>query len=172
MKMWEIKEYKPLALVFYIDWNWNRSALPLDEDKVPQFKKALEECKMIELEWVVINTFDIKEIRPSQFTTDVEKYFYSRTIAERKYIADKVKRMAGSQKMNVVEEISWMRDWITQMERWIKAKFVSELPEENVWTNILWEWIWKIKTEELTEEQKEQIRTKFKDLQSKLTKQI
>ena len=172
MKMWEIKEYKPLALVFYIDWNWNRSALPLDEDKVPEFKKALEECKMIELEWVVINTFDIKEIRPSQFTTDVEKYFYSRTIAERKYIADKVKRMAGSQKINVVEELSWMKDWLMQMDKWIKAKFESELPKEVVWKDIIWEEITKIKTEELTEEQKEQIRTKFKDLQNQLTKQI
>lgn len=170
--MWEIKEYKPLALVFYIDWNWNRSALPLDEDKVPQFKKALEECKMIELEWVVINTFDIKEIRPSEFTTDVEKYFYSRTIAERKYIADKVKRMAGSQKINVVEELSWMKDWLMRMDKWLKAKFRSELPEENVWTDEFWQWVWKIKTEELTEEQKEQIRTKFKDLQKELSKPI
>lgn len=170
--MWEIKEYRPLALVFYIDWNWNRSALPLDEQKVPQFKKALEECKMIELEWVVINTFDIKEIRPSQFTTDVEKYYYSRTIAERKYIADKVKKLAWSQKINVVEEISWMKDWLMQMDKRIQSKFYSELPTEVVWKDIIWEDITKIKTEELTEEQKKQIRTKFRDLQKNLSKPI
>lgn len=168
----EIKEYKPLALVFYIDWNWNRNALPLDEDKVPQFKKALEQCKMIELEWVIINTFDIKEIRPSQFTSDIEKYYYSRTIAERKYIADKVKRMVGSQKINVVEEISWRTDWMMRMERMIKSKFESELPKENVWKDMLGFDEVKIKTEELTEEQKEQIRKKYKDLQKQLTKPI
>ena len=168
----EIKEYKPLALVFYIDWNWNRSALPLDEDKVPQFKKALEQCKMIELEWVVINTFDIKEIRPSQFTTDIEKYFYSRTIAERKYMIEKIKRMVWNQKINVVEEISWMIDWFGRMEKMMKSKFERDLPKEVVWKDMLWFDEVKIKTEELTEEQKEQIRIKYKDLQRELTKPL
>ena len=168
----DIKEYKPLALVFYIDWNWNRSALPLDEDKVPQFKKALEQCKMIELEWVVINTFDIKEIRPSQFTTDIEKYFYSRTIAERKYMIEKIKRMVWNQKINVVEEISWMIDWFGRMEKMIKSKFERDLPKKVVWKDMLWLDEVKIKTEELTEEQKEQIRIKYKDLQRQLTKPL
>ena len=168
----EIKEYKPLALVFYIDWNGNRSALPLEEDKVPQFKKALEQCKMIELEWVVINTFDIKEIRPSQFTTDIEKYFYSRTIAERKYMMDKIKKMARSQKINIIEEISGMADWLWRMERMVKSKFERDLPTEVVEKDpLLWE-ITKIQTEELTEEQKEQIKIKYKDLQKQLTKPI
>ena len=170
--MWEITEYKPLALVYYIDWNWNRNALPLDEDKVPQFKKALEECKMVELEWVVINTFDIKEIRPSKFTTDAEKYYYSRTIAERKYIADKVKKMVRNQKANVIEEIMWYNDPVKTMDGWIQAKFYSELPKEVVWKDDLWDDITKIKTEELTEEQREQIKTRFKYLQESLTKPL
>lgn len=168
----EIKEYKPLALVFYIDWNWNRSALPLEEDKVPQFKKALEECKMIELEWVVINTFDIKEIRPSQFTTDIEKYFYSRSIAERKYMMDKMKKMARSQKINIIEETSWMTDGLGRMERMVKSKFERDLPKEVIWKDMLWFDEVKIKTEELTEEQKEQIKVKYKELQKELTKPI
>ncbi len=169
----EIKEYKPLALVFYIDWNGNRSALPLEEDKVPQFKKALEQCKMIELEWVIINTFDIKEIRPSQFTTDIEKYFYSRNIAERKYMIDKMKRMARSQKINIIEEISWMTDGFWRMERMIKSKFERDLPIEVIGKDPILETnITKIKTEELTEEQKEQIKIKYKDLQKQLTKPI
>lgn len=168
----EIQEYKPLALVFYIDGNWNRNALPLDEDKVSQFKKALEECKMIELEWVIINTFDVKEIRPSQFTTDIEKYFYSRSIAERKYITERVKRIAWSTKINVVEEISGMKDWFKQMERMVRSKFYSELPKEIVWKDIVWNDITKIKTESLTEEQKELIRKRYKDLQDQLTKPI
>ena len=170
--MWEITEYKPLALVYYIDWNWNRNALPLYEDKVPQFKKALEECKMVELEWVVINTFDIKEIRPSKFTTDAEKYYYSRTIAERKYIADKVKKMVRNQKANVIEEIMWYNDPVETMNKWIQAKFYSELPKEVVWKDDLWDDITKIKTEELTEEQREQIKTRFKYLQESLTKPL
>lgn len=159
----DLKEYKPLALVFYIDWNGNRNALPLDEDKVDQFKKALEECKMVELEWVVINTFDIKEIRPSKFTTDTEKYYYSRTIEERKYILDKLRKLSRKLNINVIEEMAWYIDPIPQMERWLKTKFNSD---ENVKTET--EDV-KIETEELTEEQKEAIKSKFKDLQSQLT---
>jgi hypothetical protein len=46
----EIKEYKPLALVFYMDGNGNRDALPLDDSKVNEFQKVIENTKMVELE--------------------------------------------------------------------------------------------------------------------------
>lgn len=169
--MSDITEYKPLALVFYIDWNWNRNALPLEEEKIPQFKKALEECKMVEIEWVVINTFDIKEIRPSQFTTEVEKYYYSRDIAERKYITDRVRKIVRNPKANVIEEIMWYNDPVKTMDSWICSKFYSELPTKVVWKDMLWDDIREVNTEELTYEQKEQIKSKFKDLQNLLKKQ-
>lgn len=168
----DLKEYKPLALVFYIDGNWNRNALPLEESKVEWFKKALEECKMVELEWVVINTFDIKEIRPSKFTTDTEKYYYSRTIEERKYILERLRKITRKQNINVIEEMAWYDDPVKQMYRWIEQKFSGTLPKEELTEEQLL-WIHpKIKTEELTEEQKEQIRTKFMDLKVQLTKPI
>lgn len=45
-----IKQYKPIALVFYIDGNGERNALPLDESKRVAFKTAVESSKMVELE--------------------------------------------------------------------------------------------------------------------------
>ena len=103
----DIKQYKPLALVFYIDWNWDRNALPLDESKREAFKKAIETSKMVELEWITINTFDIKEIRPAQATTELEKYFYSQSWQDRNYITQKTLRMAW-QKVNTLEYRSWL----------------------------------------------------------------
>ena len=75
----EIKQYKPIALVFYIDGNGERNALPLEESKRLAFKNAVENSKMVELEWITINTFDIKEIRPASSTSESEKFFYSQT---------------------------------------------------------------------------------------------
>ena len=46
----EIKQYKPIALVFYVDGNGNRNALPLEEAKRIAFKNAVETSKMVELE--------------------------------------------------------------------------------------------------------------------------
>jgi hypothetical protein len=56
------------------------------------------------------------------------------------------------------------------MDGWIQWKFYSELPKEVIWKDALWDDITKIKTEELTEEQREQIKTRFKYLQESLTK--
>ena len=81
-----LKEYKPITLVFYIDWNGERNALPLDDTKREAFKKAVENNKMVELEWTVINTFDIKEIRPAEKLTDIEKIFYNLSYQKRAYL--------------------------------------------------------------------------------------
>lgn len=104
--MQEIKEYKPLALVFYVDGNGNRDALPLDDDKREAFKQAIEVKKMVELEGVVINTFDIKEIKPAYKCSDIEKYFYSRDYQERAFITDKVRHRVNNMKANVIEALS------------------------------------------------------------------
>lgn len=102
----EIKDYKPLALVFYIDGNWERNALPLDESKREAFKKAVETSKMVELEWITINTFDIKEIRAADKTSDIEKLFYSMSWHKRAYLNQRAKKMAQDQKTNAVEYFS------------------------------------------------------------------
>lgn len=104
----DIKQYKPIALVFYIDWNWERSALPLDDNKRDAFKKAIETSKMVELEWITINTFDIKEIRPAQATTEIEKFFYSQDWTHRVWITERTRRLSWNAKVNVVEYFtSW-----------------------------------------------------------------
>lgn len=103
-----IKQYKPISLVFYIDGNGERNALPLDESKRDDFKKAIENSKMVELEWITINTFDIKEIRPAASTSELEKYFYSQSWQDRNYLSQRTTRMAW-QKVNTLEY--WMGIW-------------------------------------------------------------
>jgi hypothetical protein len=99
----DIKQYKPLALVFYIDWNWDRNALPLDDSKREAFKKAVETSKMVELEWITINTFDIKEIRPAEKTTEIEKLFYSQSWDIRTWLNWRAKKLAQDQGTDAVE---------------------------------------------------------------------
>lgn len=168
----EIKEYKPLALVFYIDWDGNRSALPLDETKIQDFKKALETSKMVELEWVIINTFEIKEIRPSTHTSELEKYFYSKTIEDRAKIKNRALKRTWDKKQNIIETISQIPDAIRRLENFLynekKFDFEKDLP--TIWENELWENI--IDTEKLTEKQKEIIRTKFQEIKKRLSKSI
>ena len=101
--MWEIKEYKPITLVFYIDGNWNRAALPLDESKREAFKKAVESSKMVELEWITINTFDIKEIRPADKLSDIEKLFYSMSWERRAYLNQRARAKSENQRISAVE---------------------------------------------------------------------
>lgn len=98
-----LKEYKPITLVFYIDWNGERNALPLDDSKREAFKKAVENNKMVELEWTVINTFDIKEIRPAEKLTEIEKIYYSLPRNKRSFLDRRVKNMEWNNKAKVVE---------------------------------------------------------------------
>ena len=101
--MQELKEYKPIALVFYIDWNGERTALPLDESKREAFKKAVETSKMVELEWVIINTFDIKEIRPADKLSDIEKLFYSMSWHKRVYLNQRARAKSENPRISAVE---------------------------------------------------------------------
>ncbi len=98
-----LKEYKPITLVFYIDWNGERNALPLDNTKREAFKKAVENNKMVELEWTVINTFDIKEVRPAEKLSEIEKIYYSLPRNKRAYLNRRVKVMAWDNKAKPVE---------------------------------------------------------------------
>lgn len=103
----EIKQYKPIALVFYVDGNGNRNALPLEEAKRIAFKNAVETSKMVELEWITINTFDIKEIRPASSTTDLEKFYYSQSRSDRNFIKQRTIKIAWDN-VNVLEYWLWL----------------------------------------------------------------
>ena len=152
----EIKTYRPLALVFYIDWNGNRSALPLDNARVQDFKKAVEEKKMIELEWVTINTYDIKEIRPAELTSEIEKYYYSRSYQERAMISQRVRNRVKDQKVNVLESLSELgtEKAIDLMQRWIEWAKTEQTTEK------------KVDKQPITEEQKEQIKARYQQILS------
>lgn len=106
-----IKQYKPIALVFYIDGNGERNALPLDESKRVAFKQAVETSKMVELEWITINTFDIREIRPASSTSELEKFFYSQSRQDRNYLKQRTLKMAWDN-VNTLEY--WLGLWEQQ----------------------------------------------------------
>ena len=117
-----IKQYKPIALVFYIDWNGERNALPLEDSKRDAFKNAIETSKMVELEWITINTFDIKEIRPAASTSEIEKFYYSQPRQIRNYIKQRTFKMAWD-KVNVLEYRLWLWEQkaIERLERMVAA---------------------------------------------------
>lgn len=117
-----IKQYKPIALVFYIDWNGERNALPLEDSKRDAFKNAIETSKMVELEWITINTFDIKEIRPATSTSEIEKFYYSQSRQIRNYIKQRTLKMAWD-KVNVLEYRLWLWEQkaIERLERMVES---------------------------------------------------
>ena len=158
--MKELREYKPLALVFYIDGNGNRAALPLDDSKVSEFKRVIENTKMVELEWVTINTFEIKEIRPAYKTTEIEKFYYSRDPHERALIDKRVKGRVQNQRVNVIESLSELgtEKAINMMQRWIAPVEEDPIVAERVTTT---------QSNQITEQQKEEIKAKFKQLLSR-----
>ena len=156
----EIKNYKPLALVFYIDGNGNRCALPLDNSRVQEFKQAIQNQKMVELEWIVINSFEVKEIRPAEKTSELEKYYYSRSYQERSFIASRVRSRAGNQKVNVLESLAELgtEKAINLMQRWIDSVHEYKEPTTTQKTTT---------TQPITAEEKEQLKAKFKSILSK-----
>ena len=155
--MWEIREYKPLALVFYKDGNWNLNALPLDDSKREQFKAIVETSKMVELEWVTISTYEIKEIKPAWKTTELEKYYYNLEYYDRAYIASRVKQRAQNQKVNVLE-------WLSEL--WDKAISICEWWIRNRDWKIEQKQVEQPKSEPITDEQKEFIKAKFREILS------
>lgn len=112
-----MKQYKPISLVFYEDWNGDRNALPLDESKRDAFIRVIETSKMVELEWVIINTYSIKEIRPAIKTSDIEKFYYSQSPERRAYISERVRRITGNIKANVIEYFTSRGDTQKAIER-------------------------------------------------------
>lgn len=122
----QIKQYKPISLVFYEDWNGDRNALPLDESKRDAFIRVIETSKMVELEWVIINTYSIKEIRPSSKTSEIEKFYYSQSIQNRAFIAERVRRMTGNLKANVIEYFTSRWDTQKAIERMVSMIKATE----------------------------------------------
>lgn len=157
----EIKQYKPLALVFYMDWNGNRNALPLDDNQRQAFKEAIEQSKMIELDGVIINTYDIKEIRPAHLTTELEKYYYSRTWEERSFLTQRAKNQSKDRKIHPIEWFweLWDQKAIEKMEALLDGiRSPKETkPEE------------KSDSKPLTPEQKVKVKEQFQRLKEHLS---
>ena len=157
----EIKQYKPLALVFYMDWNGNRNALPLDDNQRQSFKEAIEQSKMIELDGVIINTYDIKEIRPAHLTTELEKYYYSRTWQERSFLTQRAKNQSKDRKIHPIEWFweLWDQKAIEKMEALLDGMRSPKetKPEE------------KLDSNPLTPEQKVKVKEQFQSLKEYLS---
>lgn len=157
----EIKQYKPLALVFYMDWNGNRNALPLDDNQRQSFKEAIEQSKMIELDGVIINTYDIKEIRPAHLTTELEKYYYSRTWQERSFLTQRARTQSKDRKIHPIEWFWELLDQkaIEKMEALLDGMRSPKetKPEE------------KLDSNPLTPEQKVKVKEQFQSLKEYLS---
>lgn len=157
----EIKQYKPLALVFYMDWNGNRNALPLDDNQRQAFKETIEQSKMVELDGVVINTYDIKEIRPAHLTTELEKYYYSRTWQERSFLTQRAKNQSKDRKIHPIEWFweLWDQKAIEKMEALLDGMRSPKetKPEE------------KSDSKPLTPEQKVKVKEQFQRLKEHLS---
>lgn len=157
----EIKQYKPLALVFYMDWNGNRNALPLDDNQRQAFKETIEQSKMVELDGVVINTYDIKEIRPAHLTTELEKYYYSRTWQERIFLTQRARTQSKDRKIHPIEWFweLWDQKAIEKMEALLDGMRSPKetKPEE------------KSDSKPLTPEQKVKVKEQFQRLKEHLS---
>lgn len=156
----EIKQYKPLALVFYIDGNGCRSALPLEDSQRQDFKNEIEKSKMIELDGIVINTYDIKEIRPAALTTELEKYFYSKSWQERGILMQKAREQSRNPKMHPIEwygELGTNRA-IEKMESVLRSKLNPQVS------------VPKTPVKPLTAEQKARIEAQKKLIREHFTK--
>jgi len=130
----EIKQYKPIALVFYIDWNGNRNALPLEDSKREAFKNAVETSKMVELEGITINTFDIKEIRPASSTSDLEKFYYSQSRSDRNFIKQRTIKIAWD-KVDTLEYWLWLweKPAIERLQRMLDSHHEDLLANQDQW---------------------------------------
>lgn len=91
----ELKEYKPLAIVFFTNGEWERDVLTIPEEKKAEFIKHIESAKLVEIEWVVVNTFHINEIRSTEQLTELEKIYYSCDYKLRKEINKTAQRLGS-----------------------------------------------------------------------------
>ena len=160
-----MREYKPLALVFYIDGNGNRSALPLADEQREAFKRKLEEVKMIELDGIVINTYDIKEIRPAHLTSELEKYYYSRTREERALLSRRAREQSRNQKINALDFFAefWTESAIERMQRILNQAYALFTPERQSDIEEIME------TKKMSPEQKEAVLMRFRNIKEKLS---
>lgn len=147
-----LKEYKPIALVFYKDGEGNLTALPLEESKLHDFRKSVETDKMIVLEWIMINTFNIQEIRPDEKLTDLEKYFYSRTSEERAKIKKRMFQRNWNGKTSIIEAIrESLNDPIRRLDHYLNPQEERENKEQE-------------EKKEISQEEKEKIKERFQNL--------
>lgn len=150
----DIKEYKPLALVYFMNGAGERDALPLDNSKIDEFVKNLETAKMVKIDWTVINTFDIKEIKPYEKVSEVEMVFWSLEPKVRTHIALQWKRFCSSSEnygyklystVGLLDMLNSTKNWLQRLRSWINGYYSDQQR-----TAILEIWEWK----EMTDEEK------------------
>lgn len=124
--MQNIKEYKPVALVYYINGAGERDVLTIPNDKIAEFQKTIEKSKMVEVEGITINTFEIKEIKPFDRISEVEMMFRTIEPKARNKILLKIKRYIQNSEMrgykkystaSLLETLSTMKQGENMMQR-------------------------------------------------------
>ena len=87
----ELKEYKPLAIVFYVDESGELDTATIDDKMADKFIEQMEDSKFVTIWDITINTYNIKEIKRANSLSDVEKVYYSQPIGFRDYVLRRLK---------------------------------------------------------------------------------
>lgn len=114
-----IKEYKPLSLVFYTNWDWEANIATILDNDYEDFKNELENSKFVTIWGRTINCYNVKEIRRDSELTDVQKIYYSQSTWCRNYID---------------RRINWIKTW------WTLSEFNKAVGDEKTIERLL-QWI-------------------------------
>lgn len=88
----ELKEYKEVSIVYFIDWNWDaQSYVVCSEEELKEIIEDYNENAMVKLWWRYINKFNIKEIKRSDCLSEAEKFFYNLPKEVKEKVANRIK---------------------------------------------------------------------------------
>ena len=109
--------------------------------------------------------YDIKEIRPAHLTSELEKYYYSRTREERALISRRAREQSRNQKINALDFFAefWTESAIERMQRILNQAYAPFTPERQSDIEEIME------TKKMSPEQKEAVLMRFRNIKEKLS---
>jgi len=70
-----IKNYSPIIIVYYKDIDWSIAWLSTSLTNKERLYKAVNNTKVIDVEWVIISSNDVKQIREPE--SDLSELFFT-----------------------------------------------------------------------------------------------
>lgn len=121
-----IKEYKPLALVFYTTWDWEQDILPIDDSKAEDFKDELENSKFVTIGWRTINTYNVREVRRDEDLTSVQKIYYSQPKGFKEYVKRRMRGLGYGWTFSQFEKECALPKVMEKLLQWIEDFKLAE----------------------------------------------